>query len=218
MIPKLLFIAGVVLLFLIPSSIATTPAISNVYYTEYPTECYIHWETNITSSNRVNYSVNANLSGGTYTAWTNNTTEPHILLTGLSRTTTYYYQVYSVNDGDSSNSSIASFTTLANRGGFTKYFDRMFQVNDLDGWGVTESTTTTYEDEVGAYLFWTMIISMPFLAMIIRQQSIAIPSVIGLLGAVILLPLLPPEHNLPIKVMLAISITGLIWHLFISRR
>jgi len=78
MIPKLLFIAGVVLLFLIPSSIATTPAISNVYYTEYPTECYIHWETNITSSNRVNYSVNANLSGGTYTAWTNNTTEPHM--------------------------------------------------------------------------------------------------------------------------------------------
>lgn len=215
---KLLFIAGVVLLLLIPSSIATTPAISNVYYSEYPTECYIHWNTNITSSNRVNYSLNSNLSDGTFTAWVNDSTEPHILLTGLSRTTTYYYSVYSENGGDSTNSSIASFTTLANRGGFTKYFDRLFKVNDLDGWGVAESTTSTYADEMGAYLFWTIMISMPFIAMIIRQQSIAIPAVIGLLGAVILLPLLPPEHNLPIKVMLAISITGLLWHLFISRR
>lgn len=215
---KLLLIVGVVLLFLIPSSVATTPTISTVYYSEYPTECYIHWETNITSSNRVNYSLNANMSGGTYTAWLNDTTEPHILLTGLSRTTTYYYQVYSENGGDSANSSIASFTTLANRGGFTKYFDRMFKVNDLDGWGVTESTTTTHEDEIGAYLFWTMMISMPFLAMVLRQQSIALPATVGLLGAVILLPLLPPEHNLPIKVMLAISITGLLWHLFIFRR
>lgn len=215
---KLLFIAGVVLLFLTPASTATTPAISELYHLEYPTECYIHWETNITSSNRVNYSVNANLSGGIFTVWTNDTTTPHILISGLTRSTTYYYSAYSENGGDSANTSISSFTTKANRGGFSKYFDRMFTVNDLDGWGVTESTTTTYEDEVGAYLFWTLMISMPFIAMIIRQQSIAIPSIVGLLGAVILLPLLPPEHNLPIKVMLAISITGLLWHLFISRR
>ena len=215
---KLLFIAGVVLLFLTPTSTATTPAISELYQLEYPTECYIHWDTNITSSNRVNYSVNANLSGGIFTAWTNDTTTPHILIAGLTRSTTYYYSAYSENGGDSTNTTISSFTTKANRGGYSKYFDRMFTVNNLDGWGVTESTTTTYEDEVGAYLFWTLMISMPFIAMIIRQQSIAIPSIVGLLGAVILLPLLPPEHNLPIKVMLAISITGLLWHLFISRR
>ncbi len=76
----------------------TTPIISNLGNTNpSASNVTITWTTNQTTRNRVKYSTNPDLSGYSWSAWQNGTTSISIDLSGLSPSTTYYYQAWSYN-------------------------------------------------------------------------------------------------------------------------
>ena len=191
---------------------------SEIFVLPYSDTAYVMWTSNLPSNNIVEYSLNSDMSASSNSEWDNITTSPQILLGGLTRDTTYYYEVSSTYGRDTTTSETLSFTTQNNTHGFTYYFDKAFVVNDIDGWSVGESMFESYADVVGAYIMWTLILGSVFLVMTIRMESVVVPVVLSLISAAFLFPLLPPEHDIPAKVILGLSITGILWHLFIGRR
>jgi len=97
------------------------------------------------------------------------------------------------------------------------HFDEFYAAN-ATAWEMTRALTNAYEGTISQEIFWSLFISMPFLAMWIKQRSVAIPSVILLIGGGVFMLLVPPDFDMPIKVMFALGITGMLWHLFIKRR
>lgn len=75
----------------------------------------ISWTSNLSADNRVKYSKDSGLSTNTfYTSFTNSTTTPSIILSGLDISSKYYYTVItnnSLNNSWSAGSSILNFTT-----------------------------------------------------------------------------------------------------------
>ena len=197
---------------------AVAPEQSELFHTPYSSSAYIMWTTDIPASNIVEYSLYENMSSSSNSVWDNTTTAPQILLEELTRDTTYYYEVSSTHGGDTTTSATMEFSTQNNTHGFTYYFDKAFVVNDIDGWSVGESMFEAYADVVGAYIMWTLILGSVFLVMTIRMESVVVPVVLSLISAAFLFPLLPPEHDIPAKVILGLAITGILWHLFIGRR
>ena len=100
---------------------------------------------------------------------------------------------------------------------YTEHFDEFYAAN-ATSWEMLKALTDTYEATISAEVFWSLFVSMPFLAMWIKQRSVAIPSVIMLIGGGILMLLVPPDMDMPVKTMFALGITGMLWHLFIKRR
>lgn len=202
----------------ITTGLLSNVLLSEIYVLPYSSEAYVMWTPSRLSNNFVEYSLNSDMSASSYSTWDNTTTEPTILLTDLTRDTTYYYEVTSDSYGDSITSSTLNFTTQNNTHGFSKYFDRAFVVNDIDGWSVGQSMFEAYADSAGEYITWTLILGSVFLAITIRTESVIIPAVLALISAVVVFPLLPPEHDIPAKVLLGLAISGIIWHQFIGRR
>lgn len=97
------------------------------------------------------------------------------------------------------------------------YFDPFFAANQTS-WGMLGALINAYEDTVGASVFWGLFISMPWLAIWIKTKSVAIPSVIFLISGGVLLPLLPPAFDAPVRIMFALGIVGITFHVFIKRR
>ena len=98
---------------------------------------------------------------------------------------------------------------------YTQYFDDLY--GQTTGWGALHSVTNTYEAVVGAALFWVLLVTMPFIAIWIKQQSAAIPLISALVVGGVLLVKLPPEFDLPIKMLLVLGVAGVIWHMFMKR-
>jgi len=97
------------------------------------------------------------------------------------------------------------------------HFDTFFATNET-GWGMLTGIFTVYSDVVGDTVFWGIFLAIPFLAMWVKQESVILPSTIMLITGAVLFPLIPPAFDLPIKMMLGIGVTGVLWHLFIKRR
>lgn len=197
---------------------AVFPNQTDSYEFPYSDTAYIMWTTNITTDNIVEYSLNSDMSSSSLSVYDNTTTTPQILLEGLTRDTTYYYNISSTHSGDTTTSATMNFDTKNNTHGLSRHFDRTFIVNEIDGWNVGDSMFQTYAETVGEYIVWTLILGSVFIALSVRQESVIIPVIIALVGAVFIGPLLPPEHDVAIKVLLALGITGVAWHLFIGRR
>ena len=100
---------------------------------------------------------------------------------------------------------------------YTDHFDEFYAQN-ATAWEMTQALTDAYEATVSAEVFWSLMCSMPMLAAWIKQRSIIIPAVIMLIGGGVFMLLVPPDFDMPIKVMFALGITGVLWHLFIKRR
>jgi len=100
---------------------------------------------------------------------------------------------------------------------YTQHFDT-FYGSDESEWSMLKAVFTMYENTLGASIFWGVFLTMPFLAMWIKQQSVILPTVIMLIGGSVLFPLAPPEYAMPVKMMLVLGITGLLWHIFIKQR
>jgi|SRR6056297_1474734 len=66
-------------------------------------------------------------------------------------------------------------------------------------------------------VFWIVVLPLPFLAAWIKQQSVIIPSVMYMVIGGSVLAVMPVELAKPAWMMLALSITGLIYHLFKQR-
>lgn len=200
------------------STASANPVITEIYHTPYSTNAYIHWTTDTSSDHTVEYSLHSDLSSSLTSVQDNATTSPHILLEGLARDTTYYYQVTSTDGAGATTSLTRTFSTENNTHGFSQYFDQAFTVNEIDGWGVGQSMFGAYADTVGAFIFWTLLLGTVFLVIAVRTESVIIPVVLALVSAVFLFPLLPPEHDIAVKALLGLAITGLIFHLYIGRR
>ena len=99
------------------STAATTPSISNVLNGSVSfSSHWVAWDVNQSCANRWKYSLYENMSGESWSNWDNDTTAPNITVTGLTASTTYYFQAWSYNTSDNSltdNSSATSFTTSA---------------------------------------------------------------------------------------------------------
>jgi len=104
---------------------------------------------------------------------------------------------------------------LAAASNYTQYFDTLY--NESTGWGALRAVTNTYEAMVGAAMFWTLVVTMPFFCLWIKQQSVSVAAVVALIGGGLLMTLVPPEFDMPIKMLLAIGIAGLLWHIFMRR-
>jgi hypothetical protein len=100
---------------------------------------------------------------------------------------------------------------------YTDHFDEFYAAN-ATAWEMTRALTDAYEATISAEVFWSLFCTMPFFAMWIKQKSVAIPSVIMLIGGGVFMMLVPPDMDMPIKTMFALGITGMLWHLFIKRR
>lgn len=206
------------LLFLMYPVSAIAPTLTDIFDISYSSDAYIIWTSNLTADNRVEYSTDSGLAGSSFSSWSNDTASPKILLTGLTRDSVYYYRVSSENVGDTTTSAISSFETKDNTHGFSKYFDRAFVVNPIDGWSVGQSMMSTLEDTIGAYIFWTLFLTPVFIVITYRTESIIITTVLVLILTALLFPMLPPELDLPVKILLSLAIAGIIWHFFIGRR
>ena len=104
---------------------------------------------------------------------------------------------------------------LAAATNYTQYFDTLY--NETTGWGMLRAITNTYEAMVGTAVFWVLVVTMPFFSMWIKQQSVAIAAVVALISGGLLMTLIPPVFDMPIKMLLAIGVAGLLWHIFMRR-
>ena len=104
---------------------------------------------------------------------------------------------------------------LAAASNYTQYFDTLY--NETTGWGMMRAVTNTYETVVGAAVFWALVVTMPFVCMWIKQQSVAVAAIVALVSGGLLMALVPPEFDMPIKMLIAIGVSGLLWHIFMKR-
>ena len=104
---------------------------------------------------------------------------------------------------------------MAAASNYTQYFDTMY--SETTGWGMMRAVTNTYEAVIGAAVFWVLVVTMPFICMWIKQQSVAIAAVVALVSGGLLMTLIPPEFDMPIKMLIAIGVSGLLWHIFMKR-
>jgi len=109
----------------------------------------------------------------------------------------------------------ALMSGLAAATNYTQYFDTLY--NETTGWGMLRAITNTYEAMVGTAVFWVLVVTMPFFSMWIKQQSVVIAAVVALISGGLLMTLIPPEFDMPIKMLLAIGVAGLLWHIFMRR-
>jgi len=98
---------------------------------------------------------------------------------------------------------------------YTQYFDTLY--GESTGWGALRAVTNTYEAVLGKELFWILVVTMPFFCMWIKQQSVAVAAVVALISGGLLMVLVPPEFDLPVKILLTIAIAGILWHIFMKR-
>jgi parallel beta-helix repeat protein len=91
----------------------TSPIISNVQASPSVTTATVTWTTDELSDSQVTYSVNSDLSGGVAMMDLSDVTSHSIELSGLTESTTYYYEVTSCDPDDNCQTdSIRSFTTI----------------------------------------------------------------------------------------------------------
>lgn len=197
---------------------ATVPTITSVYANEYSIGAIYAWTTDILSDDAwVMVSTSSDMSGAVGSNNASSTKHPRVETT-LSRNTVYYYQVYSKNGSDTTSSSIISFKTSNATGGFKQHmFDFFDSGEEFSLWGSTTMLVQKYEEMVGAYLLWMIMISMFFMMYWIRQENVLAPTIIGLIGAPMLMPLLPPEADVILIPLLAVSSAGLLYQIIKAR-
>jgi len=105
----------VLVILLVLSTGANAITVSNVTNaTPMATTVWILWNVSSDANNTVEYSINSDLSGSSFSAWNNSTSIPKIKLWSLQPNMTYYYRVWSYNATDESDyvsSIIYNFTT-----------------------------------------------------------------------------------------------------------
>ncbi|MEK7547139.1 MAG: fibronectin type III domain-containing protein [Patescibacteria group bacterium] len=94
------------------SYLSLAPAIANIYVSNItPSAAKVVWDTDQNADSKVNYGLTS--SYGLSSSDSSQVRSHTINLTSLSSSTTYHYQVQSVNSGGTSTSSNATFTTTA---------------------------------------------------------------------------------------------------------
>ena len=111
---------------------AAEPTFTNVTVADKIFWKKISWTSNVTASHRVAYSLNANMSGSSYSEWHTNTASPEIYISSenLKPDTTYYYQAETLYGGTYKDS-IRSFTTTLVIGTYSREWIEIDTVLDM---------------------------------------------------------------------------------------
>lgn len=89
--------------------------------------------------------------------------------------------------------------------------------NDPTGWGLTEGIYNVASGVVGSAIFWMIVIPIPLIVTLIKQQSMIIPTVLYLTLGSIMAIAVPAELQKAAFLMLVLGVTGIIYHMFKNR-
>ena len=81
---------------------------------------------------------------------------------------------------------------------------------DIDWFGLKAAAEHPYVTAIGS-LFYVIVFSLPFLMQWLRQGSMAIPGVIGIILGGVMLAKIPPEYHIVAVAFLALSILAIVW-------
>lgn len=135
------------------------------------------------------------------------------------------------NDTDESiNGSYWQFCTLAdidsfekdytsiwkNYSGYNKTDEGCYEGSDIDTGAFINMIPAFYTEKVGG-VFWLFIFSIPFIVSFIKQESVIIPTILGLLVSSSMFFFLPMEYQTPARSLFYISLAGILYSFFKSR-
>ena len=83
---------------------------------------------------------------------------------------------------------------------------------DIDWLGLKAAAEQPYVTALGS-LFYALIFALPFLMQWLRQRSMAIPGIIGIILGGAMLAKVPPEYHMVAVVFVALSVLAIIWAL-----
>lgn len=101
---------------------------------------------------------------------------------------------------------------------YSQWIDVLFADNENGTWGLVEGVYNIFAGTVGETVFWLLVLPLPFVATWIKQQSVVIPTILYLALGSIFIGVAPASLQKPAFLMLAMGITGLMFHIFKNRR
>jgi len=101
-------------------------------------------------------------------------------------------------------------------GEYSMHINTLFENGGV--WGLVLGTFTVVTDVIGDNVFWLLVLPLPFIATWIKQQSVVIPTALYLTIGSVMIGVAPATLQKPAVLMLAMGITGLMYHIFKNRR
>lgn len=86
----------------------------------------------------------------------------------------------------------------------------------VDFLGIKDAVEEPYTALLGS-IFYAIVFALPFLMQWLRQGSMAIPSVLGIILGAIMLSATPPEYHLAAVVFIALGVLAVVWSVIKDR-
>jgi len=99
---------------------------------------------------------------------------------------------------------------------YSQWIDVLYADNS-GGWGLVSGVYNVASGVIGVTTFWLLVLPVPFIATLIKQQSVVIPTILYLTIGGVMALVAPIEYQKPAYLMLAFGISGLIFHMFKHR-
>ena len=138
-------------------------------------------------------------------AWNNDTNES---ISGS------YWQFCTLADIDPFDKDYASI--WKNYSGYDKSDECCYEGSEIDTDAFINMIPAFYTEKVGG-IFWLFVFSIPFIVSFIKQESVIIPTILGLLVSSSMFFFLPIEYQMPARSLFYISLAGILYSFFKSR-
>lgn len=191
----------------------TTPPNTVTGLSGQPSETFINWYWSNPNDPDFDYSC-VYLDG----VWQTNTSAEVYKTEGLAPDTSYTLSTQTVDTYGNINTNWvnATISTTKHVGEYSQYNTMLWDGED-SGFGFVENLYDVMIGLSSAVVFWLIVLPLPFLAAWIKQQSVIIPSIMYMVIGGSAVAIMPVELAKPAWLMLALSITGIIYHLFKQR-
>ena len=100
--------------------------------------------------------------------------------------------------------------------GYNKTDEGCYEGSRIDTGAFINMIPAFYTEKVGG-IFWLFIFSIPFIVSFIKQESVIIPTILGLLVSSSMFFFLPIEYQTPARSLFYISLAGILYSFFKSR-
>ena len=141
-----------------------------------------------------------------------------ITTTFLKPNSTYYVKVCdNENCSDVVSVSVSEKEQLMSQN-FTSQFNTLMQGGNLLNVSKLGETIPSVYTSLLTDMFWAMFFGGIFLAYWIRQEDVMLPSIVGMIGGVAMIGLLPPSAQHIAYILLVISIAGTLYTIIKARR
>ncbi|RLE69045.1 MAG: hypothetical protein DRJ43_04575 [Thermoprotei archaeon] len=101
---------------------------------------------------------------------------------------------------------------------FTSQFNTLMQSGNLLNISKLGESIPSVYTSLLTDMFWAMFFGGIFLAYWIRQEDVMLPSIVGMIGGVAMIGLLPPSAQHIAYILLVISIAGTLYTIIKARR